>query len=288
MTVGTAASGIGAMWAWDNPVPSGQDARGRGYAPAEPAALVAFCAERGLTRVHLAAPWAADEGPVGTWFAAAARALADAGVAVTALGGDAGWLDQPGLAATWAGAALRSAGPALVGVQLDVEPWALPGWSDDVPGGSRRWLAVLDAVAASLPAGVALGVDAPWWLTTVAAPVGEGSLLDAALARVDEVVVVAFSDHADGPDGIVALAGPAVDRVRAAGRTWSVGVETDTPKVAGGAQYTFHDEGAAVLEREAARAASALGGGACVCVEHHRAWRRLLGLDGVDAAGQRT
>lgn len=278
------ASAIASMWAWDNPVPPEQDARGRGYAPAGPAELVAFCTERGLERVHLAAPWAADEGPVGAWFAAAARELAAAGVTVTALGGDPGWLEDPALAATWARAALRSGGPALSGVQLDVEPWALPGWADDVPGGARRLLGVLDAVRAALP-DATIGVDAPWWLTTVDAPDEAGSLLDALLARVDAVVVVAFSDHTDGEDGIVALARPAVARAVAAGTPWSIGVETDTAEVAGGARFTFHDEGPRVLEREATAVAAALGGDRPVCVEHHRAWRGLLGLD---AVGPRT
>ncbi|MFC0706972.1 hypothetical protein [Cellulomonas uda] len=270
-------SAVGSMWAWDNPVPQQDDARGRGYTPAAPAPLAAFAATRGLGRVHLAAPWAADEGPVGEWFGDAARALRAAGVAVGALGGDPGWLDQPALAATWADAALRSAGGALDAVQLDVEPWTLPAWRTDPAPGARAWLAVLDATRAAVD--VPLGADAPWWLTTVPAPDEPGTLLDAVLRRVERVVVVAFADHAEGADGIVALARPAVAAAQAAGVAWSVGVETDTPEVAGGAQFTFVDEGAAVLEREAALVASAFDAPGCVCVEHHRAWRRLLGLD---------
>jgi len=269
----------GSMWAWDNPVPAGQDARGRGYAPAAPDLLTGFAVAHGVGRVHLAAPWAADEGPVGTWFADASATLRDAGVAVDALGGDAGWLDDPALAATWAHAALRAGGPALDGVHLDVEPWTLPGWADDPAAGARRWLAVLDAVRDVLPDGVRLGADVPWWLTTVAAPQG-GALVGAVLDRVDRAVVVAFSDHAAGDDGIAALARPAVEAADAAGVAWAVGVETDTPQVAGGAQFTFYDEGAAVLAREAALVAQELGSPGCVCVEHHRAWRHLLGLDG--------
>ncbi|UJP39644.1 hypothetical protein [Cellulomonas palmilytica] len=274
-----ATSALGSMWAWDNPVPQQDDARGRGYAPAAPAPLAAFATRRALERVHLAAPWAADEGPVGTWFGDAARALRAAGVAVGALGGDPGWLDQPALAATWAGAALRSAGGALDAVQLDVEPWTLPAWQTDPAPGARAWLGVLDATRAALPPGVVLGADTPWWLTTVPAPDEPGTLLDAVLRRVDRALVVAFADHAGGEDGIVALAGPAVAAARAAGVAWSVGVETDTPAVAGGAQFTFYDEGEAVLEREAALVARAFEAPRCVCVEHHRAWRHLLGLD---------
>ncbi|WP_456847012.1 hypothetical protein, partial [Cellulomonas sp. P5_C6] len=223
-------------------------------------------------------PWAADEGPVGDWFRAATSALQAAGVAVGPLGGDPGWLGQPSLAVTWALAALRS-GPSD-SLQLDVEPWATPGWATRRDLLCTQWFALLDAVVAALPDGVELGVDAPWWLAHE--PWGEGSLLDAVLARADRVGVVAFSDHARGPDGIIALAAPAAVAASAAGRPFTVGVETDTAEVAGGAQYTFVDEGPAVLEQEATRVEAAFGGlpgYEGVTVEHHRAWRSLLGLD---------
>ncbi|MEN0129116.1 MAG: hypothetical protein AAGC49_06720 [Brevundimonas sp.] len=256
-----------AMWAWDNPVPASVDARGRGYAPAEPDRLVAFARAHGLTHVMLAAPWAADEGPVGEWFTAALRALDDAGIAASALGGDPGWLGSPALAVQWSRAA-RAAGATAV--HLDLEPWALPAWGSDRTGSISRWLAVLDAVRADL-AGAALGVDCPWWLA--AEP---GTVFDDAVARADRVVVVAFADHAAGSDGILALASPAAHRCPV---PFTIGVETDTPEVAGGPQFTFYDEGAAVLEREAALVTTAfadLTGFEGVAVEHHRAWRTLL------------
>ncbi|MGN8247111.1 hypothetical protein ACTHAM_000783 [Cellulomonas soli] len=282
----TGTSALTSMWAWHNPVDPALDARGRSYAPAEPDALAAFCLDRGLDRVFLGAPWAADEGPVGTWFGAACLALQQAGVAVSVLGGDPPWIDQPSLAVTWATTALASAhvaGAAPDAVQLDVEPWTTTAWEQDRTGVTLRWLGVLETVRASLPSGVGLGVDAPWWLAYQPDPTGTGAtLLDAVLARCDRVGVVAFIDHADGPDGIIALAGPAVVAASMAGRPFTVGVETDTAEVAGGAQYTFVDEGPAVLEQETALVADAFGGLTGyqgVTVEHHRAWRALLGLD---------
>lgn len=265
-------SAITSMWAWDNPVPASVDARGRGYAPAEPDELVAFVRARGLTRVMLSAPWAADEGPVGTWFTAAVGALAAAGVAVSALGGDPAWLGSPQLAVQWSRAA-RSAGADAF--QLDVEPWVLPEWHSDQPGSVQRWLALLDAVRLDL-AGVELGIDCPWWLAST--PHGDGTVLDAVLPRADRIGVVAFADRAAGPAGIVALASPAA---LACGMPFTIGVETDTPEVAGGAQYTFFDEGPVALEREAAlvsEAFAAVPGYEGVSVEHHRAWRSLLGI----------
>jgi len=267
-------SAITSMWAWDNPVPSSVDARGRGYAPAEPAALVAFARSRGLARVMLAAPWAADTGPVGEWFSAAVVALTDAGIGVAALGGDPGWLDDPALAVQWARAA-RAAGAR--DVHLDVEPWTLPAWGTDRPGSVTRWLAVLDAVADEVRPD-RLGVDAPWWLVTE--QLADSTVFGEVVARADRVVIVAFADHAEGPDGIVALARPAA--LACHGVPFTIGVETDTPAVAGGAQFTFYDEGPDVLEREAALVHDAFAhtlGYEGVTVEHHRAWRALLGLD---------
>lgn len=271
-------SALTSMWAWDNPVARTLDARGRDYAPAEPADLVMFCQDRAIQRVFLSAPWAADEGPVGDWFGAATTALQTAGVAVGPLGGDPGWLGEPSLAVTWALTALRS-GPSD-SIQLDVEPWATPGWPANRDQLCTQWLTLLDGVLAALPAGVSLGVDTPWWLAHEAWE--GGTLLDAILERVGRVGVVAFSDHAQGPDGIVALAGPAVVAASSAGLPFTVGVETDTAEVAGGAQFTFIDEGPLVLEQETALVADAFGtlpGYEGVTVEHHRTWRALLGLD---------
>jgi hypothetical protein len=274
-------SALTSMWAWDNPVPPEVDARGRGYAPAEPDALASFCVDRGLRRVFLGAPWAADEGPVGAWFGDACRAVAATGTHVGPLGGDPGWLTNPALAVQWAQTALRAAPSDLV--QLDVEPWTTPSWTTYRAQVVRRWLTLLRKVRAALPPGVALGVDTPWWLAHEPYGTAGRTLLDEVLDRVDRVAVVAFADHAHGPDGIITLAAPAVVAASAAGRPFTIGVETDTPEVAGGPQFTFYDEGPDVMEQETAEVEHAFGalpGYEGVTVEHHRAWRALLGLDG--------
>ncbi len=197
---------------------------------------------------------------------------------VSPLGGDPGWLPTPDLALTWALAALRSGGGSIV--QLDVEPWTTPGWTSNRPLVCRQWLALLDRVRAGLPSGVGLGIDVPWWLAHE--PYGAGTLLDEVLARASRIAVVAFSNHAQGPDGIVSLAGTAAVAAASLGTPFTIGVETDTAEVAGGPQYTFAGVGAAALESETLAVRDAfdqLPGYQGVTVEHHRAWRRLLGLD---------
>ncbi|MBD7918019.1 hypothetical protein H9657_06965 [Cellulomonas sp. Sa3CUA2] len=263
------------MWMWDNPLDRSVDARGTAYAPADPATLAAFVQEHHLTTVHLAAPWASDEGPVAAWLTDAIVAVRAQGASVGVLGGDPPWLGQPELAVQWMRAATN--GRTVDHVQVNVEPWTRPEWFTDRTGSVTRWLALLDAVRAELPPGVGLGVDVPYWLAWE--PWGDGTVADAAMARADRVEVVAFVDHAHGPDGILALSADAVAAAVAAGLPFTVGVETDTPAVAGGAEWTFGDDGLAALLTETALVRDAMAGTPGyegVAVQHYRTWRTLL------------
>lgn len=269
------APAISSMWVWDNSLAPTVDARGTGYAPADPATLAAFVREHHLTTVHLSAPWASDEGPVAAWLTDAIGAVRAEGATVGVLGGDPPWLEQPALAVQWMRAATN--GRTVDHVQVNVEPWTRPEWFTDRAGSVTRWLALLDAVRAELPPGVGLGVDVPYWLAWE--PWGAGTVADAAMARADRVEIVAFVDHAHGADGILALSADAVDAAVAAGLPFTVGVETDTPAVAGGAEWTFGDDGLAVLVTQTALVRDALAGTPGyegVAVQHYRTWRGLI------------
>ncbi len=268
---------ITTMWVWDNSIPREVDARGTGYAPAEPAVLAAWAREQGLTTVHLSAPWAADVGVVDPWMTAAVDALRAEGVGVGVLGGDPPWLDEPHLAVWWLQAAIR--GRDVSHVQMNVEPWTLPGWQTDRAGILTRWFTMLDTAKAALPEGVGLGVDVPYWLAWEAAPDG-GTVAEAVFARADSVGIVAFVDHAHGHDGILALSADARAQAVAAAVPFTVGVETDTPEVAGGAEWTFGDDDPAVLAAEVQAVHDALVGTPGyrgVAVQHYRTWRELVG-----------
>ncbi|MFS0703351.1 hypothetical protein AB6N23_02400 [Cellulomonas sp. 179-A 9B4 NHS] len=265
------------MWVWDNSVPREVDARGTGYVPAEPATLAAWVREQGLTTVHLSAPWAADVGVIDPWMTAAVSALNAEGVDVGVLGGDPPWLDEPHLAVWWLQAAIR--GRDVSHVQLDVEPWTLPAWQTDRAGVLTRWFTMLDTAKAALPEGVGLGVDVPYWLAWEPAPAG-GTVAEAVFARADSVGIVTFVDHAEGRDGILALSADARAQAVAAGVPFTIGVETDTPEVAGGAEWTFGDDDPSVLATEVQAVHDALigtPGYRGVAVQHYRTWRELVG-----------
>lgn len=268
-------SAISGMWAWGNPIDPAEDARGEGLPQFEPQALAEFAAAHHLRTVFLSVPWAADEGPFGVWLTDAVDALHAAGVTkVAALGGDPAWASDPSLAATWTSAALRAA--PFDAVQFDVEPWVVSS-DDELPAVVAQLQAMYDA-ARTAAGSVPIGADLPWWLAAKPQP-GGGTAFDALLPHLKSVAIVAFSDHAAGTDGIVALAKPAATAAAAKRIPFSIGVETDTPEVAGGPAATFGDDSAALLEAETAKVRTALGGlrgYGGVTVEHLLSWQTLL------------
>jgi len=271
-----AASPITTIWAWGNSVPPTADARGDGYADMTPAGVIGFAQAHSLTTVYLSVPWAADQGgPIQDWLLATVTGLQATGVRVLALGGDRSWVAEPALAVWWSRAALASA--PFDGLQFDLEPW-VAGTAPSVYAPQLAALYALVRSSVSLGSG-ALLADAPWWwaVTPTGGP-GSPTVLDLTLPQLDGIAVVAFADHANGSDGIIALAQPAATAASGAGKPFTIGVETDTPEVAGGAQYTFFDEGSAVLEAEAGLVHDAfvdLPGYSGVAVEHLRSWRVL-------------
>jgi hypothetical protein len=271
----TPTSAITSMWAWGNPIDPATDARGEGLPQFEPQALADFAAAHHLRTVFLSVPWAADEGAFGVWLTDAVNALHAAGVTkVAALGGDPAWADDPSLAATWTSAALRAA--PFDAVQFDVEPWVVSS-DDQLPAVVAQLQAMYDAARAAAGS-VPIGADLPWWLAAKPQPEG-GTAFDALLPHLKSVAIVAFSDHADGTDGIVALAQPAAGAAAAKRIPFTIGVETDTPEVAGGAAATFGDDSAALLESETTKVRSQLSGlrgYGGVTVEHLLAWQDLL------------
>ncbi|WP_235493318.1 hypothetical protein [Leifsonia sp. Leaf336] len=268
-------SAITGMWAWGNPIDPAVDPRGDGEPAFEPKALAAFAAAHKLRTVYLSVPWAADEGPFSAWLRSAVTSLHGAGVTtVAALGGDPAWAQQPDLAATWTKAALKAA--PFDAIQFDVEPWV--GATDDQLPGIVAQLATMYDTAAAAARTVPVGADLPWWLA--AKPTDTGSTLFAQLLpHLRSVAIVAFSDHAPGDDGIIALARPAATAAASTRIPFSIGVETDDPEVAGGPAATFGDDTAAVLEAQTALVRSAFGGTrgyTGVTVEHLLSWQALI------------
>jgi hypothetical protein len=272
----TATSAITSMWAWGNPVPTAVDDRGDGEPAFEPATISAFSSTRKLTDVRLSVPWASNEGAaIRNWLTESVSALHASGQTVSALGGDNGWVQDPSLATQWMTDA-HSVAP-FDGVQLDVEPWTdEPNWTTDTAAIAQYVALVQQAQASAHALGIRFGLDAPWWLATTS--YGSGTVLSALLPFSDSVSIVAYSDRADGLDGIIAQAWTAVTQTVAVGIPFTIGVQTSSDEISGGAQYTFADTGSAAMEAETdkVRAAYATTAGySGVTVEEYLSWTTL-------------
>lgn len=270
------SSAITSMWAWGNPVSESTDSRGLGEAEFAPATISDYATAHHLTNVRLAAPWASDQGAaIRGWLSDSVSALHAGRQTVSALGGETAWVADPSLVSRWITAA-HSAAP-FDGVQLDVEPWTTdPNWTTN-PSAIAGYVAMVrTAAVVAHSLGLTLGIDAPWWLSTT--PYLSGSALTAVLPYVDSVSIVAFSDHAGGTDGIIAQAWPAVIEANAALTPYTIGVQTSSDEVSGGAHYTFADKGSAALEAETAKVRAAYTGSvgySGVTVEEYLSWTGL-------------
>jgi hypothetical protein len=266
-------SAITSAWAWGNSVDPAVDNRGLNQPGMAPQAMADFAHSHRMTTIFLAVPWAADQGAIAGWLSASVDALHAKGIRVAALGGDTAWLAEPALADQWLTAARHAAD--FDAVELDIEPWA--GTTDPDFSVITPQLTTLIDTARSAAGSLPIGVDLPWWLTGRA--YGSATVFDAILPHVDSVAIAAFANHAVGSDGIIALSKPAVVAASAAGIPFTIGVETDTPAVAGGPQFTFYDAGASTLATETAKVRTAFAhtaGYRGVTAEHLLSWAALL------------
>jgi hypothetical protein len=266
-------SAITSMWAWGNSVDPAVDERGLGEAGMAPAAIASFAKARGLTNVYLSTPWASNEGAVAAWLKQSVAALHADGIRVSALGGDPAWLSQPALATQWVSNAMSAA--PFDGIQFDLEPWA-GNPNVDYSVVTPQYVSLVHQVRA-VAGGATVSADLPYWLATTS--FGSSTVFATLAASVDSVAIVVFADHAVGAGGIVPLASPAVQTAAKLGKPFSIGVETDLPQIAGGAQYTFYDNGETVLEAETAKVRAAFQltrGYSGVTVEHLLAWESLI------------
>ncbi|GAA1232895.1 hypothetical protein FB474_2977 [Oryzihumus leptocrescens] len=250
-----------AMWVW-----SADD----------PATVVAFARDRGVSRLFVAVPpqvTSSPDLPRLQQLSAQARA---AGMQVDALGGDPGWVDSPSWAVTsWLTPALASG--LFTGVHVDVEPYLLASWSTDQSGTVKRYLGLLSTLASSAGPSHPLEADIPFWFNTVS--YGRTPLDRAVMTRVAGTTVMAYRNHAAGTDGTLDIAAAALASARATGRPVRIGQETnDLGSAPEEVKQTFFGMTRTQMEGELAQVDAALTGSATyagIAVEDYRGWTAM-------------
>ena len=242
----------------------------------DPAGVVAFAQERGVTRLFVAVPpqvTSSPDLPRLQQLSAQARA---AGMQVDALGGDPGWVDSPSwVVSSWLTPALATG--LFTGVHVDVEPYLLASWSTDQSGTVKRYLSLLSTLASSAGASHPLEADIPFWFNTLS--YGRTSLDRAVMARVAGTTVMAYRNHAAGTDGTLDIAAAALASAAATGKPIRIGQETnDLGSDPEEVKQTFFGMTCTQMEAELAAIDAALTGSATyagIAVEDYRGWAAM-------------
>ena len=178
----TTVSKSRATWVWTRPAP---------------ATLVDWASSHAVRELFVSVPPALGTSSALPWVRQVVTKARAAGIRVSALGGDAGWIDDPAAALAWQRSAVATG--LFDGVHVDIEPWVRADWGsrrDEVVAGYLDLLRQL-AAATTLP----LEADIAFWLHAV--PTADGTPLDAALMQhVDAVTVMSYRRTATGADSI--------------------------------------------------------------------------------------
>ncbi len=221
------------LWVWEPPGPDTID----------------FSVAEGIRAIYLHAGPGFSSDPAYRSFVDQAH---QAGLLVVAMAGDPTWALQTNDWQAWIDEV--AAFGAFDGIVADVEPYLLPEWltKRDRNRVIRSYLRGLESMATT---GMPTAAAVPFWWDDPAYRRGKLLLIEHVMARVDAVVVMAYRDHADGPDGILDVAATEADLADATGTTLIVAVQTapDLDKV------TFFEEGRAQLEVELAAVAATWG-----------------------------
>jgi len=240
------------------------------WSAADPAEVVDFAASRGVQEIFAY---------VGTTVATDGslprlqrlKQLADAKqIRLAALNGDPSWATNHAPALAWQKAVVKTG--LFSALHVDVEPYALPGWTSAYSQTAKQFLSLLD----KLRTGSTLPVDAdvPFWYGQY--KVGSLNLANEVLKRVSAVTIMSYRDTGTGPNSILDVSKDWLVRGSAAGKRVRLGAETG--KLADCPYCTFAEEGATVLGNElaevdaATRTAYSFGG---IAVHHYDSWRDL-------------
>jgi hypothetical protein len=156
------------------------------------------------------------------WAREIVRQAHAAGIAVSALGGDQGWVDHPDLALGWSRAVCAM--HVFDGVHVDVEPWARSDWDDRRDAVVAGYVDVLRRLAATCP--LRLEADVAFWLHDVHTVTGT-PLDEAVLRLVDAVTLLSYRNVPTGTDGILDVARRSLEKADRLGVPCRLAVETN-------------------------------------------------------------
>lgn len=160
-----------------------------------PDTLLATCRVQSCSRVLIQMPSQTDDDALWRHYAGLLMAMQEAGVAAFALDGYPEAIQEPRRLADKIQRLLALVKPGgMSGVQLDIEPYLLPGFLQD-EAQLRRYVETIDTLKEVIGGRVRLSMVIPFWL---ASPTLAGRpLAYAVMDRVDEVAVMSYRTDLD-------------------------------------------------------------------------------------------
>jgi hypothetical protein len=156
----------------------------------DPEAILSACRRQGCTRILLQMPAPTDPQSLWASYAAFFSMAQQNGIEAVALDGYPEAIQEPQVLADKVLRLLALVDQAsLAGVQLDIEPYLLPGFFSD-QSGPERYLAAIDRIQAAISGRTRLSLVIPFWLTSKMFQ--ERPLAYAVMDRVDEVAVMSY------------------------------------------------------------------------------------------------
>ena len=164
-------------------------------AAADPETEIAACQWQACSRVLIQMPALSDDDALWAAYAWLFVKAQRAGIEALALDGYPEAIQEPQLLAQKIRKVLHLiAPPALAGIQLDIEPYLLPGFFGD-ESGPRRYLEAIDLLKEVIGGRTKLSMVIPFWLASKT--VGGRPLAYAVMDRVDEVAVMSYRTNLD-------------------------------------------------------------------------------------------
>ena len=156
----------------------------------EPQPLLATCRRQACSRMLIQMPSLNDDEAIWEGYASLMAQVQEAGIDALALDGYPEAIQEPHLLADKVQRLFHLVrGGAVSGIQLDIEPYLLPGFLDD-DGQLRRYLGAIETVSEAIHGRAKLSMVIPFWLATPT--VGGRPLAYAVMDRADEVAVMSY------------------------------------------------------------------------------------------------
>ncbi|MFM1651129.1 hypothetical protein ACI7RC_03385 [Brevibacillus sp. B_LB10_24] len=269
-----AAENIRATWLWNTPMIASEKDQ-----------IISFVKENGINLIYLQVN---RRLVTKEQYRAFLKSAHEAGIEVHALDGAPDWAlgkNQDRLTAlvTWVKDYNQSVAEdeRFRGVHVDIEPYLLPEWKQDKSAVIRQWIDNVQVFVQQAKSDPELetGADTPFWLDTLQVSDDPGAeTVSRWMARTfDHVTLMAYRNHAEGPNGILQITQNKLAEADELGRRIVIGV--NIRESTEGDFVTFYKEGAEEMEQQIAIVDERLSGRpsyAGISIHDYQNWKNSV------------